>query len=90
MEQKIKQIISRCLINLGEDEGIKEFKTPNEDTQIRQFTDSMSIVALSVDIEELYEKEIGKTVRVLNDEDPNFMSNFESVKTLTDYILNLK
>ncbi len=87
--KKIEEIVIDCIQILGEEESIKEFKPPNLSTEIRKIVDSMSLVALSVDIEEKYEEAFDKEIRVLDEENENFLLNFESVETLVDHICKL-
>ncbi len=89
MDNKIENIVISCLIKLGEEDGIKEFKSPDLHTEIQKMVDSMSLVALSVDIEEKYEEVFNKEVKVLNEEDANFLLNFETVQSLIDYVRKL-
>ena len=87
--EKIEAIVLKCLVKLGEEEDIKEFQKPTKSTKIQNLVDSMSLVALSVDIEEEYTNVFGKEIRVLNDEEPGFLLNYESVASLVDYVCNL-
>lgn len=86
---KIEKIVVDSLIVLGNDEQIKDFKSPILDTKIKEQIDSMSLVALSVDIESAYEDVFNKEVRVLNEEDPDFLLNFKTVSTLIEYVNKL-
>ena len=92
MENKIdqiKEIVYNGLAKLAEEENISEFKKCSMTTNIRKHLDSMGVVALSVDLEEMYEETFDKNVKILNEDEPDFMDNFETVETLVTYIESL-
>jgi len=84
--KKIEEIVLACLKNFGEEEMISELQNPNKKTKIQGMVDSMDLVVLSVDIEEQYAEAFGKEIKVLNEEDATFMTNFKDVETLVEYI----
>ena len=86
---EIEKIVIASVKRLGEEEGIKAFKLPSNQTEIRKLVDSMSLVALSVDIEEVYEETFGKEIRVLNEDDEDFAKHFENVSSLISYVAQL-
>ncbi len=89
VKNKIERIVVECLIILAEEEKIKSFEKPTSDTKIASQVDSMSLVALSVDIEEKYEEVFDKEIKVLNESEANFLLNFENVTSLVEYISKL-
>ncbi|MDG3581299.1 hypothetical protein [Galbibacter pacificus] len=88
-KEKIKEIVINSLKKLGKEEMIDGFINANKDTKIQESVDSMAIVVLSVDIEEGYKDVFDKEIKVLNDQDPNFLTNFRDVSTLVEYINKL-
>jgi len=87
--KKIEEIVFECLKNFGKEEMISEFENPNNKTKIQEVVDSMDLVVLSVDIEELYSDVFDKEIKVLNEEEASFMMNFKDVDTLVKYINKL-
>lgn len=85
-KDQIKEIVFEVIKKTGDEEGIKSFQTPSLSTKIRTHLDSMAIVALSVDLEEKYEEVFNEEVRILNDENPDFLQNYETIETLINYI----
>ncbi len=84
--EQIREIVFESLKKLGAEEEIGDFANPSMDTRIRKHLDSMGVVALAVDLEELYEDLFDSSVKILNVEEANFMSNFETAETLVKYI----
>lgn len=85
-KDQIKEIVFEVIKKTGDEEGIKSFQIPSLSTKIRTDLDSMAIVALSVDLEEKYEEVFNEEVRILNDENPDFLQNYETIETLINYI----
>lgn len=85
-KDQIKEIVFEVIKKIGDEEGIKSFQIPSLSTKIRTDLDSMAIVALSVDLEEKYEEVFNEEVRILNDENPDFLQNYETIETLINYI----
>ena len=88
-KEQIEKIVFDGLIKLGKEESIKGFESPSLEMGIRKHLDSMAVVALAVDLEEMYEDQFGNSVRILNEDEADFMDNFETAQSLLNYIESL-
>lgn len=93
MEEKIEKIIIEALVDLNEELENEELNSPTSDTRLfggRGILDSLALVSLITDVEELISDEFNKDI-VLADEKAMSAktSPFRSVKTLSEYIKQL-
>ncbi|EAH7187495.1 hypothetical protein [Campylobacter lari] len=91
MQEKIQNIIFYSLKNLADELENDDFKNPNLKTKIYGINgnlDSLALVSLVSDLEELLSEEFNKEI-VLADEKMMSARNspFKDVESLTDYII---
>ncbi|MCV3454652.1 hypothetical protein UPTC5044_1276 [Campylobacter lari] len=84
MRNSVEKIIFQALDNLSDE--ILELKTVNSKSQL--FLDSLALVSLVADLEELLSEEFNKEI-ILADEKMMSARNspFKDVESLTDYIV---
>ncbi|EAI8625054.1 MULTISPECIES: hypothetical protein [Campylobacter] len=84
MRNSVEKIIFQALDNLSDE--ILELKTVNSKSQL--FLDSLALVSLVADLEELLSEEFNKEI-ILADEKMMSAKNspFKDVESLTDYIV---
>ncbi|MCH5313014.1 MAG: hypothetical protein J1E28_01255 [Helicobacter sp.] len=91
MQEKIEELIIKHLRESAEDYDVLELKNTNAQTKLYTglggVLDSLALVSLVSDLEELLSKELGKEI-ILADEKMMSARNspFKDVKTLAEYI----
>ena len=93
MQDKIQNIIFKALINLADELENETLKSPTKDTKIYGIDaqlDSLALVSLITDIEEMIDQEFGKPITLADEKAMSARhSPFKDVATLTAYIQTL-
>lgn len=91
MQEKIQNIIFYSLKNLADELENDDFKNPNLKTKIYGINgnlDSLALVSLVSDLEELLSEEFNKEIILANEKMMSAKNSpFKDVESLTDYII---
>ncbi|EAI7261972.1 hypothetical protein L8V88_00660 [Campylobacter sp. IFREMER_LSEM_CL2101] len=91
MQEKIQNIIFYSLKNLADELENDDFKNPNLKTKIYGINgnlDSLALVSLVSDLEELLSEEFNKEIILANEKMMSARNSpFKDVESLTDYIV---
>ncbi|AJC88745.1 hypothetical protein [Campylobacter lari] len=91
MQEKIQNIIFYSLKNLADELENDDFKNPNLKTKIYGINgnlDSLALVSLVSDLEELLSEEFNKEIILANEKMMSARNSpFKDVESLTDYII---
>ncbi|WP_257403787.1 hypothetical protein [Campylobacter lari] len=91
MQEKIQNIIFYSLKNLADELENDDFKNPNLKTKIYGINgnlDSLALVSLVSDLEELLSEEFNKEIILANEKMMSVRNSpFKDVESLTDYII---
>lgn len=93
MKEKILNIVLQQLIEIGEDQDIKELINCKDNTPVygtRGLIDSMTLVLLVTEVEEAIELEFDKIVSLVDEKAMSQKNSpFRTANSLADYIYNL-
>ncbi|EAK0439971.1 hypothetical protein L8X98_00505 [Campylobacter lari] len=92
MKNKIQERIIQTLQSTADEYEVEELKTANENTKLYNgfggCLDSLALVSLVADLEELLSKEFNKEVTLADEKMMSARNSpFKDVESLTDYII---
>lgn len=93
MKEKIEKIVHNCIYEIAKKNNIPELLNPNEETALYGFSgklDSLSLVHLSVKIEEQLEEILELEISLVDDKAMSqSRSPFKNVGSLKNYIFEM-